>query len=148
MVHQDPNEHSKRRKRYPARRKPGAPVSSQAQTEGSSESAWWPGFPLSPAGHSKKKRRGSTPPAPSSSCGPTTCRKTHWGPTGVCHMGGRRGQGSRQTRPERQKLALGAWNITSLWGKEPELVKEVERYQVDLVGLTSTQSQHWDCTPG
>ena len=27
-----------------------------------------------------------------------------------------------------------------LWGKEPELVREVELYQLDLVGLTSTVS--------
>ena len=27
---------------------------------------------------------------------------------------------------------------TSLWGKEPKLVREVERYQLDLVGLSST----------
>ena len=62
--------------------------------------------------------------------GPTTCR-TRWGRV-CCHMGGGESQGSRQTRPERQKLAL--------WGKEPELVREVERYQLDLVGLTSTHS--------
>uniref|UniRef100_A0AAQ4NW66 Endonuclease/exonuclease/phosphatase domain-containing protein n=1 Tax=Gasterosteus aculeatus aculeatus TaxID=481459 RepID=A0AAQ4NW66_GASAC len=37
-------------------------------------------------------------------------------------------------------LALGMWNVTSLGGKEPELVREVERYQLDLVGLTSTHS--------
>lgn len=55
-------------------------------------------------------------------------------------MGGSEGQGSRRTRPGRQKLALGTWNVTSLWGKEPELVREVERYQLDLVGLTSTHS--------
>ncbi|KAK0156273.1 Craniofacial development protein 2 [Merluccius polli] len=55
-------------------------------------------------------------------------------------MGGSERQGSRRTRPERQKLALGTWNVTSLWGKEPELVREVERYQLDLVGLTSTHS--------
>jgi len=28
------------------------------------------------------------------------------------------------------------WNVTSLAGKEPELVREVERYQLDMVGLT------------
>ena len=26
----------------------------------------------------------------------------------------------------RQKLALGTWNLTSLWGKELELVREVD----------------------
>ena len=54
--------------------------------------------------------------------------KPQSGPTGLVrwHMGGSEGQGSRRTRPERQKLALGTWNVTSLWGKEPELVREVE----------------------
>ncbi|XP_054456755.1 sodium- and chloride-dependent betaine transporter-like [Anoplopoma fimbria] len=55
----------------------------------------------------------------------TTCNNP-WN-TGY-HMGGSEGQGSRRTRPGRQKLALGTWNVTSLWGKEPELVREVERY--------------------
>jgi len=31
-------------------------------------------------------------------------------------------------------------NCTSLAGKEPGLVREVERYQLDMVGLTSTHS--------
>jgi len=35
---------------------------------------------------------------------------------------------------------LGTWNVTSLVGKEPELVREVERYQLDMVGLTSMHS--------
>ena len=32
------------------------------------------------------------------------------------------------------------WKIPSLAEKEPELVCEVERYQLDIVGLTSTHS--------
>ena len=35
---------------------------------------------------------------------------------------------------------MGTWNVTSLWGKEPELVQEVERYRLEIVGLTSTHS--------
>ncbi|KAI3369128.1 hypothetical protein L3Q82_026090 [Scortum barcoo] len=34
----------------------------------------------------------------------------------------------------------GTWNVTSLGGKEPELVREVERYRLEIVGLTSTHS--------
>ena len=34
------------------------------------------------------------------------------------------------------KLAIESWNVTSLMGKELELVQEVERYQLDIVGLT------------
>lgn len=36
------------------------------------------------------------------------------------------------------KLALGMWNVTTLVGKEPEVVREVGRSQLDIVGLTST----------
>uniref|UniRef100_A0A671V1W2 Reverse transcriptase domain-containing protein n=1 Tax=Sparus aurata TaxID=8175 RepID=A0A671V1W2_SPAAU len=35
---------------------------------------------------------------------------------------------------------MGTWNVTSLGGKEPELVQEVEQYQLEIVGLTSTHS--------
>ena len=38
---------------------------------------------------------------------------------------------------QHRQLVLGTWNVTSLAGKEPELVREVERYQLDMVGLTS-----------
>ncbi|KAJ8014446.1 hypothetical protein DPEC_G00040310 [Dallia pectoralis] len=75
----------------------------------------------------------------SSACGPTTHRNNRKGRV-RCHMRGSECVGPRRIRPGRQKLALGTWNVTSLWGKEPELVCEVERYQLDLVGLTSTHS--------
>ncbi|TWW81034.1 R2DM Retrovirus-related Pol polyprotein from type II retrotransposable element [Takifugu flavidus] len=39
------------------------------------------------------------------------------------------------------KLALGTWNVTSLVGKEPELVREVEKFRLDIVGLTSTHGK-------
>ncbi len=42
--------------------------------------------------------------------------------------------------PEQQRVALGTWNVTSVGGKEPTLVWEVKRHQLDLVGLTSTHS--------
>ncbi|TWW71634.1 EARP-interacting protein [Takifugu flavidus] len=35
----------------------------------------------------------------------------------------------------------GTWNVTSLMGKEPELVREVEKFRLDIVGLTSTHSK-------
>ena len=37
-------------------------------------------------------------------------------------------------------LAMGTWNVTSLGGKEPELVREVEQYRLEIVGLTSMHS--------
>lgn len=36
------------------------------------------------------------------------------------------------------KVALGTWNIKCLEGKGPELVWEMEQYQLDITGLTST----------
>ncbi|KAK3522927.1 hypothetical protein QTP86_009721 [Hemibagrus guttatus] len=37
-------------------------------------------------------------------------------------------------------LAFGTWNVTSLGGKEPELVREFGRYRLEIVGLVSTRS--------
>ncbi|GAA6106566.1 receptor-type tyrosine-protein phosphatase F-like, partial [Tachysurus ichikawai] len=73
------------------------------------------------------------------SCGPTTCRRNRKGPV-QCGLGGSRRQGPRRPNPRTRNLALGTWNVTSLGGKEPELVREVERYRLDIVGLTSTYS--------
>ena len=36
--------------------------------------------------------------------------------------------------------AMGTWNVTSLRRKEPELVREIERCRLEIVGLTSTHS--------
>ena len=48
--------------------------------------------------------------------------------------------GARCTKPKQQQLTLGTWNVTTLKDKEKELVRQVERYNLDLVGLTSTHS--------
>lgn len=37
------------------------------------------------------------------------------------------------------RLFLGTWTVSSLEGKEPELVWEVEGYQPETAGLTSMQ---------
>ena len=71
--------------------------------------------------------------------GPTTCRRGHRGRV-RSELGGGRMRGPWRSDPRLQKLALGTWNVTSLAGKEPELVCEVERFQLDIVGLTSTHS--------
>uniref|UniRef100_A0A671XIA7 Endonuclease/exonuclease/phosphatase domain-containing protein n=1 Tax=Sparus aurata TaxID=8175 RepID=A0A671XIA7_SPAAU len=55
-------------------------------------------------------------------------------------MGGSRGRGPRRRNPRMVTLAMGTWNVTSLGGKEPELVREIERYRLELFGLTSTHS--------
>uniref|UniRef100_A0A3B3BLN8 Reverse transcriptase domain-containing protein n=2 Tax=Oryzias melastigma TaxID=30732 RepID=A0A3B3BLN8_ORYME len=71
--------------------------------------------------------------------GPTTCRGALKGPV-HCGLGGSRRRVPRRPKPRSWNLAFGTWNVTSLGGKEPELVREVERYRLDIVGLTSTHS--------
>ncbi|KAI3368108.1 hypothetical protein L3Q82_007837 [Scortum barcoo] len=70
----------------------------------------------------------------------TTRRKVHEGVQVQCGLGSSGGQGPRRPNPWTKTLAIGTWNVTSLGGKEPELVREVERYRLEIVGLTSTHS--------
>ncbi|KAK3540887.1 hypothetical protein QTP86_003970 [Hemibagrus guttatus] len=70
---------------------------------------------------------------------PTTRRKEHKGPV-LCVLGSGHGRGPRRPKPWTKNLAFGTWNVTSLGGKEPELVREVERYWLEIVGLASTHS--------
>uniref|UniRef100_A0A8C6LNK6 Endonuclease/exonuclease/phosphatase domain-containing protein n=1 Tax=Nothobranchius furzeri TaxID=105023 RepID=A0A8C6LNK6_NOTFU len=72
----------------------------------------------------------------SPSHGLTTCGRGQRGQV-QCVTGGKRGQGPWRSDPRLQKLALGTWNVTSLVGKEPELLCEVERFRLDIVRLTS-----------
>ena len=44
-----------------------------------------------------------------------------------------------RNREREQKLHIGTWNMTSLTGKEPELVDEPIRYRLDIVGVSSTK---------
>ena len=75
----------------------------------------------------------------SSSSGLTTRRRNHEGLV-PCGPGSSPRRGPGRSDPRLWKLALGTWNVTSLAGKERELVEEVERYRLDIVGLTSTHS--------
>ncbi|KAI3358762.1 hypothetical protein L3Q82_014724 [Scortum barcoo] len=61
----------------------------------------------------------------------TTRRKVHEGPV-QCGLGSSRGGGPRRPNPWTKTLAIGTWNVTSLGGKEPELVQEVERYRLEI----------------
>ncbi|KAK3568634.1 hypothetical protein QTP86_011435 [Hemibagrus guttatus] len=70
---------------------------------------------------------------------PTTRRKEHKGPV-QCGLSSSHGQVPRRPKPWTKNLAFGTWNVTSLGGKEPELVREVERYWLEIVGLASTHS--------
>jgi len=66
-------------------------------------------------------------------CGFTTCRESHWGWV-RCKPGGRQKWGPGRADPQHRRLVLGTCNVTSLAGKEPELVREVEWYQLHMVG--------------
>ena len=44
-----------------------------------------------------------------------------------------------RNRSSRHRLQLGNWNVFTLTGKEKELVEEAKRYQLDIVGLSSTK---------
>ncbi|XP_016518994.1 translation initiation factor IF-2-like [Poecilia formosa] len=79
-------------------------------------------------------RRGDMGPP---SNGLTTCRRGQRGRV-QCVTGSNRGRGPWRSDPRLQKLAFGTWNVTSLVGKEPELVCEAERFRLKIVGLTST----------
>ncbi|KAK3515164.1 hypothetical protein QTP70_008179 [Hemibagrus guttatus] len=70
---------------------------------------------------------------------PTTRRKEHKGPV-QCVLGSGQGRGPRRPKPWTKNLAFGTWNVTSLGGKEPELVREVERYRLEIVRIASTHS--------
>ncbi|XP_029903635.1 uncharacterized protein LOC115356559, partial [Myripristis murdjan] len=69
-------------------------------------------------------------PARTDDVGPTRCGlTTHKGSregSVLCGLGGSRRRGPRRPNPRMQRLAMGTWNVTSLGGKEPELVREVE----------------------
>ena len=69
----------------------------------------------------------------SPSRGLTMHGKNRWGWV-HCQTGGSESRRSWRTRPRQQSLALVTWNVTSLGGKELELGREMERYQLDLVG--------------
>ncbi|TWW73510.1 hypothetical protein D4764_15G0009040 [Takifugu flavidus] len=72
--------------------------------------------------------------------GLTTCRRGQGGRV-HCVLGSDRRQGPWRSDPRLHKLTLGTWNVTSLVGKEPELVREVEKFRLDIVGQTSTHGK-------
>ncbi len=94
-----------------------------------------PGGRASPHGVRPGSARRSDVGLPSR--GLTTCRRDRKGPV-LRGSGGSRRRGPRQPDPWTRKLALGTWNVTSLAGKEPEIVREVERFRLEIVGITST----------
>lgn len=50
----------------------------------------------------------------------------------------RQRQGPWLSNPWLPRQALRMWDVTSLGGKEADLVHEVEKYRLDIVGPTTT----------
>ncbi|KAI3353743.1 hypothetical protein L3Q82_004980 [Scortum barcoo] len=114
---------------------PGAPPWSQAWGWGSQARA--PGGRVFAHGTRPGSARNGDVGPPSSRL--TTRRKVHEGRCNVVWVAVVAG-GLGRPNPWTKTLAIGTWNVTSLGGKEPELVREVERYRLEIVGLTSTHS--------
>ncbi|KAI3356654.1 hypothetical protein L3Q82_003288 [Scortum barcoo] len=57
-----------------------------------------------------------------------------------CGLGSSRGREPRRPNPWNKTLAIGTWNVTSLGGRSLSSCVEVERYRLEIVGLTSTHS--------
>lgn len=53
---------------------------------------------------------------------------------------GRQRQGPRHTDVWSRRILVGTWNVTSLAEKEPELMREVECYHLDILRLISMYS--------
>lgn len=47
------------------------------------------------------------------------------------------------SNPWLPRQALRMWDVTSLGGKEADLVHEVEKYRLDIVGPTTTLKVGW-----
>lgn len=71
--------------------------------------------------------------------GHITYGKNSWGQV-YYQKGGNEDRWYQWTGPGWQTLALGTWSVTSLRGKEPELVRDIHHYRLDMVGLPSTRS--------
>ncbi|KAI3353208.1 hypothetical protein L3Q82_019758 [Scortum barcoo] len=80
--------------------------------------AWWPGsLPTGPGRAQPEMATWARLPV-----GSPPSRKVHEGPV-QCGLGSSRGRGPRRPNPWTKTLAIGTWNVTSLGGKEPELVQ-------------------------
>ncbi|TWW64942.1 hypothetical protein D4764_22G0005890 [Takifugu flavidus] len=138
MVHNDPTWNIKVRSHVglEAWRVSGAPPWSQAWGWGSIASAWWPGLRRwGPAGPSLNWLHGHFRPQWTHHP-----QEEHEG-SGAVWIGLRTKTGALAgSDPRLWTLASGTWNVTSLAGKELELMGKVERFQIDMVGLTLTHS--------
>src|SRR5688572_21015834 len=68
--------------------------------------------------------------------GPVTCPSVSSDET-LGRIGKR--QRNQRNRQRLWNLALGNWNISSIRGKEVELVEEAAKYRLDIVGVSSTK---------
>ncbi|KAI3377385.1 hypothetical protein L3Q82_008575 [Scortum barcoo] len=115
----------------------GAPPWSQAWGWGSQARRLVAGQSL-PTGPGQGSARNGDVGPPSSRL-TTHSRKVHEGPV-QCGLGSSRGRGPRTTQSLDQNSGNRDMECHLAGGKEPELVREVERYRLEIVGLTSTHS--------
>lgn len=110
-------------------RETGALTWSQAWKGSSPVSIWWLG--VGPWGSVGRSRRNYMELPPSKS---TTCREGHQERM-LCKPVGRQRQKTEHADSWQGRLVPGMWDVTFLAKKGPEL--EMERYQLDILGLTS-----------
>lgn len=51
------------------------------------------------------------------------------------------GRISRRQPSKKRNMIMGTWNITSLTGKEVEIVEEMEKYKIAILGLSETKKK-------
>ncbi|KAK3517179.1 hypothetical protein QTP70_000772 [Hemibagrus guttatus] len=86
-----------------------------------------------------KQTQKDVPEKKKSKTGPITSKKEHKGLV-QCVLGSSHGRGPQRPKPWMKNLAFGTLNVTSLGGKKPELVREIERYRLEIVRLASMHS--------
>src|SRR5271155_2395050 len=94
-------------------------------------------FPRRPVGLSPKELRGPAPDHQEAASGKFATYPSRGEGEARCLIGT---LGETQNRHRRRRdVHIGAWNVTTLAGKEPELVEEAIRYRLDIVGVSSTK---------
>lgn len=48
----------------------------------------------------------------------------------------------KERKTEKQTTVIGTWNVRSIKGKEEEIVEEMEKYGIDILGITETKKKN------
>ncbi|CAF3749773.1 unnamed protein product [Rotaria sp. Silwood1] len=87
--------------------------------------------------NSKKLREPTTQHQQTTSDGFANCPRRHGG-SAQC-LNGTFSRTKHQHQQRQCKMKIGTWNVTSLTGKEFELIEEAKKYQLDILGISSTK---------